>query len=227
MKVGIIVTTNYSDEFRPNGLELINAFLYTLSQSIKHEIIVYLFNNESTNILALNFQNQPNIKIDYEYVQDQKKRGLTGTWNDGVNKAVRDNCDVIVVCCDDILFNSTINDFVEIILSDEYRYNAIFGPVTNGVLSHHQYRKEPGDKIIEFNDDHHVLNGFCFGFKSEIADIFKYDEKHLFDPNIKWGGNEEEFMNRVKSKGGKLVILEPCWVHHHKIRGWKKVQNGG
>ena len=222
-KVGIIVTTHHGDELRPNGAELINRFLYTLSQSIKYEYVVYLFNNASPNIIPINFEAK-NVTINYEYIVNQKTRGLTGTWNDGVSKAIADHCETILICNDDIMFNETINDFIMEIKSHPNNDNSIFGPVTNGVLSHYQLREEPSNTIIRFDVEGHVLNGFCFGFQSKVFDKFKYAGNLLFNPEILWGGNEEEFMNRVKQLGGELFIVETCWIHHDKIRGWKQLE---
>lgn len=218
----------HKSKLRPNGFELINNFIKTLYEFCKKDFILYLFDNESDEKYDVpNYSN-----IIYEYIENQYLRGLVGPYNDGVKKAIKDNCDIIIPTNDDVVFNDTINIFIDTIENHEHKYISLYGPLTNGVIKNSSYQEaqKPGIGIREITNlngikkSFTILNGFLWGFTKEIYEKFKLPDENLFATRYKWGGGERNFHNRVKSLGGRVFIINECWVFHHKIRGWKKIK---
>ena len=69
---------------------------------------IVLYINESSDSITLNLKNEfPSIEV--IYVEDQiTGGGLTGTWNKGIDLCFYNNCDIIIVSNDDILFDESI-----------------------------------------------------------------------------------------------------------------------
>ena len=222
MSVGIVVTTHYSDEYRPNGDELIKNYCKS-AVCLTYPFKLYVFDNASTKPLS-------GIE-DYEYVQlnyveDQTIRGLSGTWNDGVIQAINDGCDIIILSNDDIELNETVNRFIDHIYNHEFNEKSIYGPVSKGILGGVQYQTTPVNSIIELtNNNNNMVNGFFMGFTKEFYHNFKMENGNLIDEdNYPWGGNEEEFQKRIWLDGGRSFVIGNCWIEHKKIRGWMKLQ---
>ena len=83
MKVGISVVYHCSQEFRPNGNELIETFCDS-AKSITYPFQIYVFDNAS--VIGTDKLNQSYVEV--ERVENQLLRGLTGPWNDGIKKAI-------------------------------------------------------------------------------------------------------------------------------------------
>ncbi|MAG26818.1 hypothetical protein CMI47_14850 [Candidatus Pacearchaeota archaeon] len=220
MKVGIVVTTHYSDKYRPNGNELIQNYCRS-AKCLTHPFKLYVFDNASVKKLD---------KLDYSYVEvirveNQHLRGLSGTWNDGIKMSIKDSCDVILVSNDDIELNESVNTFIDDISAHKYNEIGIYGPLSNGILGGIQKQNGPMEGIRELtNNKQNMLNGFFYGFTKEFYHKFKMEDDNLIDEkNYPWGGNEEEFQNRVWSQGARSFVLGSCHIFHHKIRGWTKL----
>ena len=220
IKVGIVVTTHYSDEYRPIGADLIQNYCQSTSY-IDYPFTLYIFDNASI---------KPLPKLDYDYVKikkvkDQTIRGLSGTWNDGTMQAINDDCNIIILSNDDVELNETINNFIEEISNHKYNENSIYGPVSNGLLGGAQLHNAPTNTIQELTGNKsNMLNGFFFGFTNKFYYNYKMENNYLFNEwKCPWGGNEEEFQKRIWSSNGKSFILGSCFISHQKIRGWVKL----
>jgi hypothetical protein len=220
MKIGIVVTTHYSENLRPNGNELIQNYCQS-AQCINYPFTVYVYDNASTK--KLNGINYPYVKV--IRVEDQTLRGLSGTWNDGIQLAIKDNCDLIIISNDDIILNNSVNTFIKNIYNHEYNNISMYGPVSNGILCGIQLQPKPVNNIIELTGNLHsnMLNGFFFGFMKNFYYNFKMLNGNLIDEvNFPWGGNEEELQPRIWKQGGRSFVIGHCHLFHHKIRGWKQ-----
>jgi len=207
--VGIIVTS-HQGKLRPQGQELINRFISSCN-TINYKLNIYVFDNSSNPPMLI-----PNhCKV--TYVEDQTKRGLTGTWNDGVNNAVKDGCDTILISNDDVELNSSINKFIDDINDD----NTIYGPLSDGVWSGVQRGFEPTEGFIDLtNNESNMCNGFFMGFNKNFVNKYIQSNGMLFNEKHPWGGNEEEFQKRVWKQGAKSIVNKSCFLHHTKLRGW-------
>jgi len=148
-----------------------------------------------------------------------------GVSNDGIREAIKDNCDVIIAVNDDVVFNKSINTFIDTIRKHTDKDIGLYGPLTNGIIGHtHQrsYKKHRGIRdITEEARPYGILNGFLLAFTKEFYEKIKYDNGDLWDVSNHWNGGGFRLQKRVKSLGGKLFIVKNTWIYHHKIRGWK------
>jgi GT2 family glycosyltransferase len=67
------------------------------------------------------------------------------------------------------------------------------------------------------------INGFCLGFTSETLKETMYNKKYYFNPAYPFEYNEIEWQKRLKERGGKIMIVEGCYVFHHKDHAWTKI----
>jgi glycosyltransferase involved in cell wall biosynthesis len=134
MKIGLCITNHSSQKIRPYGRDLlVNAF-QSFIKNCKYNFEIIIVDNQSDFRLDnSSHELLTNSNVHYIYVEDQWKRGLTGAWNEGIKKAVELNCDIILNSNDDLIFNESINDFIEKIILNEHKDISVFGPLTNGV----------------------------------------------------------------------------------------------
>ena len=214
--IGIVVVMHKS-EFRPNGFEFINDCIESLYKFFKKDFILYLFDNASVEKYKV--PNHQNIK--YKYIKDQTIRGLAGSINDGVNRAVEDGCDIIIIMNDDIIFNKTTNIFIDIIEKHEYKDISLYGSLTNGCLKTcHQYAEKPGKGIIEITNEpkqYAIVRGQFMAFTKEFYEKFKRLDGNMLSENSNhlWRGGEVRLLRHIRSLGGKTFIIKDCWVFHH------------
>lgn len=223
MKIGIVTTHHCSKSFSPDGDKFTNRLIDSL-KSINYDYVMYLYDNQSTVPFVEN--NKINDRIKYKYIEDQSKRGITGTWNDGFYDAYTDNCDLIFQINYDVVLNDDINLLIKTISELTDKNNVIFGPVTNGVLCGSQLYQKKSDELI-WSDDQIPLNGFMFGMTKTTYDKYKFSEKYFFEEgeNYKWSGQEDRDFIRCKKQGCKFLIVSTTWFFHQKLRGWKYTQN--
>ena len=223
-KVGIVVTTHYSKELRPQGATLIGNFVDSVKHVLQNstsifEYKIYIYDNSSTQSIGITSSDT----CELYYVEDQTKRGLTGTWNDGAKRAIEDGCDVVLISNDDVQVNTTVDTFVNNILEHRDSRNSIYGPLSNGILSGVQRARKPTYGWYNLTGNvHNMVNGFFFGFTKEFYERFKDEDGNLFNEDYPWGGNEEVFQKRIWEQGGMSWVDGHCWIFHRKLRGWKQ-----
>jgi GT2 family glycosyltransferase len=237
VKVGIVITNNYTKNLRPDGRDLLNRLLKSIVDHVSFEYKIFIVDNGSDT--KLDFLG--NKIIHYTYIEDQFERGLTGAWNEGIKEASRAGCDIILNSNDDLVFNETINDFVAYIQDNKFSDMSVFGPLTNGVESPYlltQYSEKPNPlmtrEILNEKKSDGLINGFFFGFTNNFYKKFMYDNGDLFaefnkfDKDYilnhafadgKWGGQEGEFF-RWKELGAKVFVVGECWIDHLKKKDW-------
>ena len=214
--IGIIVTMHKSEKLRSNGFKLINRHINTLYKHLRKGFILYLFDNQSEETYLV----PEHRNIEYEYVENQLERGVTGTWNDGVKKAITDGCDIIIITNDDIKFTNSINKFVDCIINHKHKNDSLYGCLTNGVMTRciDQLAEKADEGIVKCN---RLINGFFMGFTNEFYEKYKLPNGNLFKESKgnRWGGQENEMQRRTRCK---RFIIRDCWTHHDKIRGYKQ-----
>lgn len=223
MKVGFVVVMHKS-KARPNGFNFIKGYIRTLYKHCGEVFNLYLFDNASDE--KYNVPNYKNLR--YEYIEDQYKRGLVGPANDGVNRAIEDGCDIVIFSNDDILFNESINDFINIIKNHKYKDVGLYGPLSNGVFElTHQYALKPSKGIIEITniEERHkgIIRGFFIGFTKEFYKSFRLENGNLFLTGGKWKRGEMFITKHIKPLGGRIFIIKNCWIYHHKSKGVTKL----
>lgn len=225
IKVGFIVTAHWSDMYRPDGGEYIQRFCKTLNQYCKYNFNLYVVDNASQYKLPIT------DNAIYLFIEDQTKKGITGAWNLGINKAYEDGCDIIVNCNDDIWFNDSINLFIDQInlINNE---NSIYAPLSDGIISGPQKSNhtKTGTVHCQCTNAYTVINGFCFAMTRAHYEKFRYQKNEYFNKDNKhngndgkWGGQEGQFIENSE-KGLFGTIINECWLPHTKVRGWTKLR---
>lgn len=255
MKIGIIVVYhNFVNKFI---LPCLNSIL----DNVKCEKFIGVFDNESDHNETYKVADFCSTNNDFIYIRidDQNKNGgLTGAWNKGIDLCIQKECNIIFIINDDILINDTWRFFVSSIVND----NVIYGPVSNKpghawvnrsrrwtlnhLLNHSEKRQyaNKGKSRNENPEEVGFVNGFCFGCTTKTFVNNMYDNKHYFNPNFPFGGNETEFQLRLfnlkptddekrnlrilDSLGAhsRAVIVPRCYVYHYKNHAWN-IGGGG
>lgn len=241
MKVGLVITNHYSKSLRPYGRDLLNNALKSFIKHANFDYEIIIVDNQSDNKLDVGGHDN----IHYMYIENQLERGLTGAWNTGIKEASRIGCDIILNSNDDLIFNDTINHFVNHIQKSEFSNISVFGPLTNGVNAPYipiQHSDKPNSimtrEISNENKPDGLINGFFFGFTNNFYKKFMYEDGDLFaefnkfdKPYIlkyayadgKWGGQEGEFF-RWRELGAKVFVVGECWINHLKKKDWYKTR---
>jgi len=227
MKIGVVVTMHHSEKNRPYGKELMDKFISTLYENLEYDFNLYIVDNQSDT--RFDIESEGN-NVWYHYVENQFETGLTGAWNLGIKKAISDNCDIILNVNDDIEFNPTINNFIDVIKNHKHKHLSFFGPVSDGFVGQPiQLQKGPIDSLIELPgvDWNSVIGGFFVGFTNKFFHKFKGENDNLFLQNHKynegdgkWGG-QETIQILWKNDGAKIFVIGTCWIKHYKFRDWK------
>ena len=239
MKVALVITNHHSQNLRPYGRELLINAMNSFKNNAKFKYEIVIVDNQSDTNLANDFESVDGIH--YFYVKNQWERGLTGAWNLGIKEASKLDCDIILNSNDDVIFNESINDFVDQIAKNRSKDNAVFGPVTNGVEGP-QYSEALNSlmsKELVFDPKvRRLLNGFFFGLTNsfykkymyENGDLFaefnKFDKSYIHKwarADGKWGGQEGEF-ERWVPLGARFFVVGECWINHLDKSDWYRAR---
>ena len=220
--LGIVITTHgYNGVYIKQAIECYLKFLPNAY------IIIYI--NESEDEITLNLKNEyPNIK--FIYIENQKKSGgLTNTWNKGIDLCIKNNCKIIILSNDDILFGNSIYHIID----EAYNCsdNKYFGPLTNNPGPAEQNKKNQysltskntNNYPCKDKNNYYNINGFFMVFPLNVLKNNMYNKKYYFNPKFPFGGNETEWFDRFK---GIPVIVPKTFIYHYKLAKWKnKIPN--
>ena len=222
-KVAFVVALHQSDIHRPNGFELFNSYLESVFTSCQYPFKIFAFDNASQDKFEV--ENCPDNLI-ITRVEDQYKGGCTYTWNEGIKKAIKEDFDVVIITSDDQVYNETINDFIDVILTHEHKDDGIFGPMSNNPNNNHQLSNSPVNMVWEISGKPtDELNGFCMAMtKESIKRNYFDDEGNFFHTGQEyiWGKQDVEVQSRV----GHSIVVGKCYVHHIKQGGWREIRAG-
>ncbi len=225
MKVGIVCTTHYSIKNNKYGRIEVEKFLNSLKY-IKFNFELFLIDNQSTDKLKTIYEKEK--WYNYYYIENQNIGGLTYAWNFGIKKAIDNNCDVILNCNDDLIFDNTINNFISFIYNHKFKHVGLYGPMTNkgGVSTPHQELKGILENKITETTNYYALNGFINGFSKEMFNKFSINRNlYSIKQEHKWGGQEVELFERNTKKGMRSFIYHNCFVKHKKHKSWLTAKN--
>ena len=244
MKIGIVLAYH----------NFVNKFILPCLNSIvdysKCEKFVCVLDNESSHKDNYKVADFCKAHDDFLYVRidDQHKNGgLTGAWNNGIDLCIQNDCEAIFIMNDDILINESWEYFVSSVISD----NTIYGPISNNpghVWVDNKRIKTQFAKNNQSRNENPIkvgfVNGFCFACTAKTFLNNMYDEKHYFNPDFPFEGNETEFQLRLfnltpthdnkqnkKMLGALLahdraMVVPRCYVYHYKNKAWK-ISGGG
>ena len=222
-KVAFVVALHQSKTHRPNGFELFNDYLASVYSYCQYPFKIFAFDNESDDKFEI--ENCPD-NLSITRVDDQYKGGCTYTWNEGIKQAILEDYDVVIITSDDQIYNETVNDFVDTILTHEHRDDAIFGPLSNNPNNDYQRAYQPNGKIWEISGKPmDELNGFCLAMTKESIQNNYFDSDGNFFNTGKeyiWGKQDVEVQQRV----GHSIVVGTCYVYHIKQGGWREIRKG-
>tara|TARA_R110000851_G_scaffold275092_4_gene427711 strand:- start:1503 stop:2219 length:717 start_codon:yes stop_codon:yes gene_type:complete len=220
MKVGFVVNMHVS-LMRPENC--IHDYLTSLKNSVSGDYHIYIIDNGSD--IETDFSNHGlKDKITYEYIENQWTTGVTGAWNIGTKLAIEDGCKIIIGFADDLIWNESINDFIDLI-KNEYSSNIVYGPLSNAGGNSQTF-----DTAQNWIKNHNgYLHGFLWGFTDKLFYKVKQPNGDFLDTTLKvqdgkWGG-QEFILNAYKSKYGiQFKIFGPTWIYHKKLTAWKEAR---
>lgn len=222
--VGFIVTVFHDDKYRKYGKEYFKNYINSINENIKYDFKIFAMDNGSS--IPFHPKNDEYIVKRFD---NNRKTGLSRTWNVGCEMAYNSGCDIMVVSNDDVEFTETINDLIVYCFSNEDKKNCFIGPVSNpeGVSTPHQRRDGPGDNILDYTNvpwngrSGYALNGFCQSFHRSFYEKFNSNGKlwNLDDTKPIFGGEEEDLFDRCTPLGMRSIVFEPWYVYHEKLTG--------
>ena len=220
-KIGVIITTNGF-----NGI-FVRQCIECYLREIPSNAYIVLYINESSDPITLNLKNEfPSIEV--IYVEDQTKGGgLTGTWNKGIDLCFDNNCDIIIVSNDDILFDNSIAHICLEAAKLKPEDMIYFGPYSNKPGNDTNkiqlgFPENINPILCTNNNKLHNINGFLMVFTKTVLLKNKFDENDYFDPSYPFGGNETEWFDRFKKIGGKGMIVPKTYIYHYKLKRWRE-----
>lgn len=223
MKCGVVITTHGN-----NGIyarQCLECYL----RNIPEAFIVFFVNTSEDEITLSVEKDYP--QINYIYISDQKKNGgLTGTWNQGIQMCIENNCEIIILSNDDIFFDGSIKYIIEESESTKKTEMKYFGPITNNPgptiqNKESQYGTIALDKepyVCNYRGNHINLNGFFMVFPRHVLENNMFDNENYFDPSYPFGGNEVEWYQRFIKKKGIPIIVPKTFIYHYKLKNWRK-----
>ena len=222
-KIAFVCALHESKAHRPNGFELFNNYLVSIYTSCKYPFKLFAFDNQSDHKFEV--ENQPdNLLI--TRVDDQYTGGCTYTWNEGIKMAIKENYDAVIITSDDQIYDESVNDFIDTILTHEHKDDAIFGPLSNNPNNDYQKAIQPNGKVWEISGKPtDELNGFCLAMTKESIQNNYFDlDGNFFNPGQEyiWGKQDVEVQSRV----GHSIVAGTCYVYHKKQGGWREIRSG-
>jgi len=201
--------------------------------AVKEQLNIFLivFDNESVDQFT---QTLPQRYADIVYSRSENQTlsgGLTGTWNSGARIALKNACDVVVFLNNDTVVDMSLHNLIQACSETAHEPN-IYGPVSDrpGQQKMHiaqtisptavdvRWQGKQSRPQVKETDEN--INGFCFALHRRTLQSVRYDEEHVFDPHLPFGGNEVEYGRRLLSAGGKYLVVQNCYVQHSKVRSW-------
>ena len=145
---------------------------------------------------------------------------------------LKKKCEVICLSNDDLKFGNSIYHIINSAFNDK-RELSYYGPLTNNPGPHRASKrnqksnrpKNLNNYICKHNNKPFHLNGFFMVFPKKSLLKNKFNNKYYFNPRLPFGGNENEWFRRFKSKGGKPIVVPRSYIYHYKFRSWRKNNN--
>jgi len=232
MKIGYAVTYHYSEN-RPENLDKIALdSISSFYDSCKYNFNAYIIDNQSepknsfTDLIDITTEN-----MCYTYIEDQYEKGITGAWNLSIKQSIEDDCDLIVLAGEDIIFDDTLNNLLEYAISDEFNNNSMYVPVASNIAHpSHQLSDGPTGQIYQVPGvrwGEHISpivlvfsKEFYHAYSDDNGDLFQVENKYNGGDG-KWGGQEGNIMHWAE-QGMKCIVVGTSWVQHMSISAQTK-----
>lgn len=226
--IGFITTAHYSEKYRKQGREYLEAYVESIrnvQKIVGFDYKIFVMDNES----EIPFVTTEDYSV--KRFENQKQGGLSRTWNSGCKLAYASGCEIFIVSNDDIKFTESINELIKLCKSNKEKENYFIGPVSNGSSTFQQSATGPGKNVVEYTEypwegrTGFPLNGFCQAFHVEFYNKFNVEGNlwNVDGTKALWGGEENDLFDRCTPGGMRSIVCEPWYVIHDKINGWRQL----
>jgi len=216
-KVFVCVVFHHS-ELRPEGLQMAENFCKAWKDSNMNYQLVVLDNESTCGYNCLKSIPHHFIRIDNQVEHE----GITGAWNTLCEYAYRQGAEIITGFADDVQLNNSFQDYIEAIQDT----NTVYAPITDGMMMTWGFQKakeiRPGYRYKST-----TLNGFWLGFTREFYEQKAINQKlfDINDPHIGYWHGQEHMLQVWNKKHGTIgEVIGDCWIHHTKVRSWKRAR---
>lgn len=221
-KIGVIITSySYNYIFVKQTIECYLKYFKNFNNT---NFLITLYVNQTEDEKLLNiYKEYAQINVVY---MNHDNGGITRTWNKGIKRCMENNCEIIILNNDNILFDDSIHHIIE--ECDKCKENELYyyGPLTNdpgtspnNTTQHSKcYRDE--DCFIMDNSNSDYINGFFMVFPKHVLNANKFDETNYFDPQFPYKHNEIEWFERFIKKGGLPKIVPRTFIYHYQNNPW-------
>jgi hypothetical protein len=222
LNVALCTVFHHSD-MRLNGYDVAKNF-YKSWEQLNYKVNLIILDNEST----CEFDFVDTKKCTFIRIDNQlESGGITGAWNRLCREAIKIDSDIIMGFNDDIILNDSLQYLAEATIDD----NKLYVPVTNGMLP--PWVNQISNKRIEgYRKVTNFVNGFFMSFTSNFwkhksinNDLFIKKRITNSDKIDEWQGQELMLWVWKDLHGTMGEIVGDCWLHHEKLRSWKKARD--
>ena len=177
--------------------------------------------------------------VRYVYASDPNgNSGLADKWNAGIDLCVKQNCNVVVLSSNDVIFDGSVEHIIreagECVHTGSMRY---FGPVSNdpviGALRTPSPGQTTGQRALSGREQppHEStipLSDFFIVFPVHVLVENRIAGAHgprYFKPVALSGGSDDDWHHRFMAKGGAGVVVPRTFVYHYMLRTRSAVQS--
>ncbi len=227
-KTGIVITTH--GNYGSIAKRCLESFIANVTTPRYILLIINVSEDPETDRLERQLLKDGNVDV-IRLMEDVG--GLTKTWNLGIERCKNVGCKSVILSNHDLFVNSSIRHLISAADKCPSDSKYYYGPVTNnpGPALANKYQRSGqalniNPHILAMGRNLINLNGFLMCFPMHVLEDNKYDEENYFNPMIRYGGNETEWFNRFKLKGGLPILVPRAYVHHYKFASWRTKKQG-
>ena len=231
-KVGVIITTH------SNNKEIIINCIESFIKNIPKSTYIVVYGNEVTDKkLVKKLSSYKNIE--FILVKDQIKNfGLTGTWNQRIDKCFKNDCKIIIISNHDIIVDDTLIHILKevdacdkdklqyyaprpLIMKKVLRWQAKSANISaNNILNHYKkYGTKKGNVFLIKN----WLWGCFQVFPKHVLIKNKYNNKLYFNNKNMFWHQEQSWFKRFSKKGGIGVYVPKTTIIHGSKGSYKNL----
>ena len=219
-KIGLVTVTY-------NSAVVLKSFLDCVWKQTHSDLILYVIDNASTDVTLPILGNEKNRRL--RVVKNAKNFGIAKANNQGIRKAISDNCDQVLIINNDVEFESTlIEKLINIQIEKQYSlvtqkimyydnpkhiwYAGSWFEKKNGYLPLHRGMKELDEGQYNKTIGVEYAPTCCLLAKKEVfQDVGFMDEKYFvyFD--------DTDFSYRVWKDGRHKILYYPHVEFSHKV----------
>ena len=220
-KVGFVITTH------GNNGNLIKPCLESILKYAPDNSYFIVFANESNDPFTLDISNRY-TNVECVYIEDQmRNHGLTGTWNQGIAKCFKNNCEIVVLSNHDLTVNHTLEHILKKASECSIDKLEYYGPcnIDNSAVKQSYSRSNPNRNKNKINRVEKFIVGFFLVFPKHVLEFNKLDNSQYFNNKYPFSFNEVDWYKRFKRRGGNGYIICDTIVSHKALQSWKILKN--